>query len=399
VSVQDYLEQIWQLCHDNGVADDFTIVIQLGHLLLPQQPQKRLAYAPKRVALLDDRVCNRIRSLLRKAMEEINGQLTQSEDDRNGSDLSEAAARLFNDYLLEYVPADLDGARYTTQRGIATVMGAAVFVTSNDTVGDLTCGAGRLLVTGRPAAVFGVEVAGPWLELAALNVALHGMETADLIQGDMLKREIAPGRITALLMDPPRFGPSKRAVADEEKFVTLALRSLARQGRAAILVSSELIRTPKTDFEELCRSLLAEGRLAAVIGLPPQLARQKSTRTPYLLIIGPQGRYQHTWFISRLFETREAIHSTAGPLSAVDLVRVLDEYVGYLEREEAGRVPDTYPLVWWLAAQVADLRSRILTNTEYKSPLYQVVQSSYARISSQARMWSQAAQELYWHLP
>jgi hypothetical protein len=110
----------------------------------------------------------------------------------------------------------------------------------------------------------------------------------------------------------------------------------------------------------------------------------------------PGTGLEHHLFLRTLAYLRSA--RWQAPLTPMALLALLEEYIGYLNKHECGRFPDTYPLLWWLQAHVKDLRDRITRGTALQFPLLVTINQCYSQMTIESSIYRNDAREMGWHL-
>lgn len=148
--------------------------------------------------------------------------------------------------------------QYFTPRPLVDAIVSAIQPSPADTVYDPAAGTGGFLIAagnfvpkGRPAKLFGVELATDVHRLALMNILLHGLD-AELYLGDALTSRFPPKETMVCLSNPP-FGV-KGSVTQEEAehldfptsskqlaFVQHIYSRLAPGGRAAVIVPDNVL--------------------------------------------------------------------------------------------------------------------------------------------------------------
>ncbi|MBT8490929.1 MAG: methyltransferase domain-containing protein, partial [Deltaproteobacteria bacterium] len=92
-------------------------------------------------------------------------------------------------------------------------------INPSDVVVDLYCGSGlfSVFIAPRVRQVYGVEMDGEAVRCARLNMDMYGISNTEMVEGrveDVLKADfIGEKRIDAVILDPPRIGCDRGALA------------------------------------------------------------------------------------------------------------------------------------------------------------------------------------------
>lgn len=212
--------------------------------------------------------------------------------------------QLFNYCVIERLESMLAGGRYPTARHLAASMARMVGLKVNETLGDLACGSGGLLVAGadQKPHVTGVEVSPNWARLAWTNVTLHDLPEPKIFVGNAFNQFSEPKRepkFDVILMNPP-FGetvdralinraggivPGDTMSSRSETLLTgYALKLLKRGGRMGVLLPSGTLFSTGTAEQGLRESLLQDYGLSSVISLPKDILQPYSSLQTHLVI-------------------------------------------------------------------------------------------------------------------
>ena len=214
--------------------------------------------------------------------------------------------KVFNEVLLARTIEMQAGGRYATPRHLPRFMAGLVNLQPQDTVADLACGSGGMLVAARNCKrVVGIEISTNWAHLAFTNLRLNGIDHHDLYLGNTfsffrpaeipeLQPSIPPFKI--VLMNPP-FGETiepelvqaifekKLGGRSETLFTRLAYDKVLMDGRMAIMVPSGLLFSTGSGELSLRSELLQKGALRAVISLPKDATQPYSSIPAHVLVI------------------------------------------------------------------------------------------------------------------
>ena len=150
------------------------------------------------------------------------------------------------------------------------------------------------------------------LRIGAMNMALHGVEGANVAFRDSLAEDHAEdaGRYSLVLANPPFAGSLdyettakdlQRVVKTKKTellFLALFLRLLKIGGRAAVIVPDGVLFGSSKAHKDLRRILVEENKLEAVIKLPSVVFRPYAGVSTAILVFTRTGvgGTDHVWF-------------------------------------------------------------------------------------------------------
>ncbi|WP_170420924.1 type I restriction-modification system subunit M [Ruegeria arenilitoris] len=194
-----------------------------------------------------------------------------------------------------YTPAEVS-------RVVATVAGVSRATSPKQSVYDPTCGSGSLLLKAAENAPIALSIYGQEMDittrgLAVMNMILHGRETAEIAQGDVLAEPeftVIDGALRQhdfVVANPPfsqkawangfdidpqeeRFGRFKLGVPPAKNgdfaFMLHILASMKPTGSGAVILPHGVLFRGNKE-SELRRKILERGYIKAIIGLPANL--------------------------------------------------------------------------------------------------------------------------------
>jgi type I restriction enzyme M protein len=150
------------------------------------------------------------------------------------------------------------------------------------------------------------------LRIGSMNMALHGVEGANVSYRDSLAEEHAEdaGRYSLVLANPPFAGALDYEVTAKDLqrivktkktellFLALFLRLLKTGGRAAVIVPDGVLFGSSKAHKDLRRLLVEENKLDAVIKLPSGVFRPYAGVSTAILVFTRTGvgGTDHVWF-------------------------------------------------------------------------------------------------------
>lgn len=237
------------------------------------------------------------------------------------------------EYMLAKIASAGQNGQFRTPRHIIATMVELVQPTPQDVICDPavgTCGflvaAGEYLRKRHPGlfrdeklrrhfheAMFnGFDFDPTMLRIGTMNMALHGVESANVTFRDSLAEEHAEdaGRYSLILANPPFAGALDYDVTAKDLqrivktkktellFLALFLRLLKVGGRAAVIVPDGVLFGSSKAHKDLRRILVEENKLDAVIKLPSGVFRPYAGVSTAILVFTRTGvgGTDHVWF-------------------------------------------------------------------------------------------------------
>jgi type I restriction enzyme M protein len=237
------------------------------------------------------------------------------------------------EYMLAKIATAGQNGQFRTPRHIIATMVELVAPKPEDVICDPACGTcGFLVAAGEylrkhHAALFrddrlrrhfneslfnGFDFDPTMLRIGSMNMALHGVEGANVSYRDSLAEDHAedPGRYSLVLANPPFAGALdyeatakdlQRIVKTKKTellFVALFLRLLRTGGRAAVIVPDGVLFGSSKAHKDLRRLLVEENKLDAVIKLPAGVFRPYAGVSTAILVFTRTGvgGTDHVWF-------------------------------------------------------------------------------------------------------
>jgi type I restriction enzyme M protein len=237
------------------------------------------------------------------------------------------------EYMLAKIATAGQNGQFRTPRHIIATMVALVAPKPEDVICDPACGTcGFLVAAGEylrkhHAALFrddrlrrhfneglfnGFDFDPTMLRIGSMNMALHGVEGANVSYRDSLAEDHAEdaGRYSLVLANPPFAGALdyeatakdlQRIVKTRKTellFLALFLRLLRTGGRAAVIVPDGVLFGSSKAHKDLRRLLVEENQLHAVIKLPSGVFRPYAGVSTAILVFTRTGvgGTDHVWF-------------------------------------------------------------------------------------------------------
>jgi type I restriction enzyme M protein len=237
------------------------------------------------------------------------------------------------EYMLAKIATAGQNGQFRTPRHIIAMMVELVQPTPDDTICDPACGTcGFLVAAGEylrkhHAGLFrndrqrrhfheglfnGFDFDPTMLRIGAMNMALHGVEGANVAYRDSLAEDHAEdaGRYSLVLANPPFAGSLdyeatakdlQRIVKTKKTellFLALFLRLMKTGGRAAVIVPDGVLFGSSKAHKDIRRLLVEENKLDAVIKLPSGVFRPYAGVSTAILVFTRTGvgGTDHVWF-------------------------------------------------------------------------------------------------------
>ncbi|MGB4726498.1 MAG: class I SAM-dependent DNA methyltransferase [Thermogutta sp.] len=262
------------------------------------------------------------------------------------------------EYLLQQFGQNKEFAEYFTPRHIVDRMVQIVDPQIGETIYDPACGTGGFIVRSfewvraqiqhkRISAVekermlrelkekhlFGVEHVPLVFKLALMNMILHQDGSSQLENDDSLSskaQDVHKSKYDIILANPP-FGPTKQERTAqfeyhiklyEALFIQHMMNALRPGGRAAVVLKEGLLFDSKKMLRKICRRLVEEFEVLAVISLPNGVFNPYSgAKTSIVVFRRPLGRddvrTSRVWFYRVESDGRD-LGATRRPLPDFD---------------------------------------------------------------------------------
>lgn len=231
--------------------------------------------------------------------------------------------------------------------------------------------------------LFGVEKAPDVFKLGLMNMILHGDGSTHMEEKDSLSSEAQERRKSqydVILANPP-FGPSaQERTAHFEHHIKLYealftqhfLTALKPGGRAAFVIKEGLLFDSKKVLRAICRKLVDQHQVLAVISLPNGVFNPYSgAKTSVLVIRKPRSkdepRTERVWFYEVSSDGRD-LGATRRPLADIDtdgdLTDMAERFPYHFTKGTPSLKPDaekkaTSSRSWWTSA--AEIRKNDYT--------------------------------------
>jgi type I restriction enzyme M protein len=237
------------------------------------------------------------------------------------------------EYMLSKIATAGQNGQFRTPRHIIAMMVELMQPKPEDVICDPACGTcGFLVAAGEylrkhHAALFqddklrrhfnerlfnGFDFDPTMLRIGSMNMALHGVEGANVSYRDSLAEEHAEdaGRYSLVLANPPFAGALDYEVTAKDLqrivktkktellFLALFLRLLKTGGRAAVIVPDGVLFGSSKAHKDLRRIMVEENKLDAVIKLPSGVFRPYAGVSTAILVFTRTGvgGTDHVWF-------------------------------------------------------------------------------------------------------
>jgi type I restriction enzyme M protein len=224
------------------------------------------------------------------------------------------------EYMLAKIATAGQNGQFRTPRHIIATMVELVQPKPEDVICDPACGtcgflvaAGEYLRKHFNESLFnGFDFDPTMLRIGSMNMALHGVEGANVSYRDSLAEEHAEdaGRYSLVLANPPFAGALDYEVTAKDLqrivktkktellFLALFLRLLKTGGRAAVIVPDGVLFGSSKAHKDLRRLLVEENKLDAVIKLPSGVFRPYAGVSTAILVFTRTGvgGTDHVWF-------------------------------------------------------------------------------------------------------
>jgi len=327
------LDQIWREFRSEGITDDLAIIEHLAFFLLVRRVGAWDSLL-QHLASAETEPLGESYLTLVKQQWEATTDLIPTVPGRIPAGRWLTIVRLLDDALEQHTPAELlnlclvphlsgmlAGGRYPTPRHITQTMARLVALQPGESLADLACGSGGLLVAAARLQphVTGVEISPNWARIAWTNTILHDLPTPIVRIGNTFAvfHEPRPKpEFDCILMNPPFGEIIDRSLVDEafgvERYKHMggrsetllaakALDTLKPGGRMAILLPTGLLFAKSMSEAALREGLIGMYQLQAVVTLPQDALQPFTGLQIHLLVIrnpaaGEPGGNQAVWF-------------------------------------------------------------------------------------------------------
>lgn len=237
------------------------------------------------------------------------------------------------EYMLSKIASAGQNGQFRTPRHIIEMMVAMVEPTRQDVICDPACGTcGFLVAAGeylrdhdpdlftdkKAAAHFhnamfhGHDFDGTMLRIGSMNMALHGVDGADVSYNDSLSETVESdgGAYSLILANPPFAGSLDKEVTSKDLlrvvdtkktellFMALFLRQLEIGGRAAVIVPDGVLFGSSKAHKAIRKKLVEDQQLEGIVKLPSGVFKPYAGVSTAILFFRrtDSGGTDHVWF-------------------------------------------------------------------------------------------------------
>jgi type I restriction enzyme M protein len=237
------------------------------------------------------------------------------------------------EYMLGKIASAGQNGQFRTPRHIIEMIVAMVAPTRDDVICDPACGTcGFLVAAGEylrrndsdlftdqkamkhfhDGMFHGHDFDGTMLRIGSMNMALHGVDGADVSYKDSLSEAVAgdEGAYSLILANPPFAGSLDREttskdllrVVDTKKtellFMALFLRQLEVGGRAAVIVPDGVLFGSSRAHKAIRQKLVEDQQLEGIVKLPSGVFKPYAGVSTAILFFRrtDSGGTDHVWF-------------------------------------------------------------------------------------------------------
>jgi type I restriction-modification system DNA methylase subunit len=298
-TIRDLLNQVWSEFRKVGISYDLAIIEHIAAFLL-EISQLEISDEQLQPQKLTESNLNN---------EEIKQRIIEA------ANLAGGAEKLLDRHIIFYLSTMLAGGAYPTPRHIVKTMIYFTKIEPNHSLADFTCGSGGLLVNHphkRQGFTLGIDISLEWAKISYANIKLHKLTATILHQNAFLHdEEIDKICFDRILMNPPFGGRIDVKLAEttlkqkekvgsrsETALLALAMKKLAINGRAGVLVPSGLLFSNSKAERNIKNQLVNENFLEAVISFPKDAFQPYSPLQTHLLLFSKVETSEQdlTWF-------------------------------------------------------------------------------------------------------
>ena len=302
-AIQKQLTKLWKLFKNGGVVEDILIVEAMAALLT-----KELSFPNEE-----------LRPQLPTTDTSIDFAAIQATLEKLALQIEGGKATLFDPYILFQFRKGRGKGQFPIPRHLLQFMLAIAQIKPDQNIADFTCGSAGFFVylnrlqtqTGKMVAI---EQDTNWVRIAQANLLLHDLSVS-VKQGNALniagiQEPFAQEQFDCILM-APSFGETIDSVLIHKVFnqnmsthsdtvlPLFAFTKLHTNGRAVVIVSTDLLKRTDVDALQFRRELITEYILEAVISLPPNALQPFSPLSTNLLLVRKNKCIEstHGWFL------------------------------------------------------------------------------------------------------
>ncbi len=343
-------EVLWRRLWTAGVTDSLTVIEQISYLLLlrtlalgtvsPLQTSAAKAFAvypdlhwPQLKKLPDPRILEVLRSELipflltavnsrffDAAMIDASVEFPRADMARDCIDVidridslpdGEATADLY-EILLDQLLLSAGNGQLRTPRPLVEAMVELADPAADQVICDPAAGTGAFLIEanrrlqGKCDGLLGYDLDPSMVRLGFINMLIHGIPAPEISYMDTLSRTFQWPTVDIVISHPPFGGNLDRRELNPELelessrtdvlFLELSRRLLGLKGRAVMLVPEGVLFDRSQAQVEVRRRWLTQGRVEAVVSLPPQALGRQANVKAAILFLAASGRTDQVWF-------------------------------------------------------------------------------------------------------
>lgn len=193
------------------------------------------------------------------------------------------------------------------------------------------------------------------LRVSSMNMALHGVNSANILYQDSLSKSIKENFpqqeenfFDVILANPPFKGsldetntnPDVLGLVKTKKtellFVAHILRALKLGGRAAVIVPDGVLFGSSKAHQQLRKELIERNQLEAIISLPSGVFKPYAGVSTAIMIFTKGGETDQVWFYD-LAADGYSLDDKRTPIQDNDLPDLIAQYEKYRKAREAGK--------------------------------------------------------------
>lgn len=248
---------------------------------------------------------------LKNMIEILNKVYLNISNEEDKKSLESSIDEIILDNRLETGDYRITAGSEFTPKCIAKTISKLIEVKENETVGDLVCGSGGLIleaikrVTNQKVKIYCQEIDKKILKLCRLNLFLHGIYDAEIKQADIMTNDFHNIKLDVIVANPPfsiqnnlkeRIEPENKFLYNKRypygippmskgdyAYIQNMLLRLHENGRMATIISLGALSRTGAE-EEIRKNMIKDNVVETIILLPPNLFRNTQIKACIMIL-------------------------------------------------------------------------------------------------------------------